>query len=172
MTSEASLSEEVDLTRYIQRSRVSSVWARDAVQFGKQFLFDKDPETCWNSNQGESQFVHVEFRRPVSVHRITLLFQGGFAAKKCELAVRQSADGEKRTVATFYPSPDTRQQDCEVSDADSILELWLDIPECYDFFGRIAIYTFGIFGSLPADDRDTGDQECSAERTPDEVVFF
>ena len=31
--------------------RVSSVLNRDVKQFGKQFMFDGDDETCWNSDQ-------------------------------------------------------------------------------------------------------------------------
>jgi hypothetical protein len=38
-----------------------------------------------------------------------------------------------------------------VGDAEEIRELWLEMPECYDFFGRIAIYTFGLWGVLLAD---------------------
>ena len=31
--------------------RVSSVLNRDVKQFGKQFMFDNNDETCWNSDQ-------------------------------------------------------------------------------------------------------------------------
>ena len=31
--------------------RVSSVLNRDSSQFGKKFMFDKNEDTCWNSDQ-------------------------------------------------------------------------------------------------------------------------
>ena len=31
--------------------RVSSVLNRDSSQYGKTFMFDKNEDTCWNSDQ-------------------------------------------------------------------------------------------------------------------------
>ena len=31
--------------------RVSSVLNRDSSQYGKKFMFDKNEDTCWNSDQ-------------------------------------------------------------------------------------------------------------------------
>lgn len=34
---------------------MSSVLNRDTKQFGKKFMFDDDEETCWNSDQVETE---------------------------------------------------------------------------------------------------------------------
>ncbi|KAG1945696.1 nuclear receptor 2C2-associated protein [Pimephales promelas] len=67
------------------QSRVSSVLNRDVKQFGKKFMFDSNEETCWNSDQGESQWVAFEFPQPVKVSELILQFQGGFSGKSCKL---------------------------------------------------------------------------------------
>ena len=37
--------------------RVSSVLNRDVKQFGKKFMFDRQEETCWNSDQVTNSIV-------------------------------------------------------------------------------------------------------------------
>uniref|UniRef100_A0A8C9W5B6 Nuclear receptor 2C2-associated protein n=1 Tax=Scleropages formosus TaxID=113540 RepID=A0A8C9W5B6_SCLFO len=66
-------------------SRVSSVLNRDAKQFGKKYMFDCNEETCWNSDQGLSQWVLLQFPRASRVSAVILQFQGGFSAKTCRL---------------------------------------------------------------------------------------
>ncbi|KAM3939395.1 BLOC-1-related complex subunit 8-like [Leptodactylus fuscus] len=68
-------------------SRVSSVLQRDVKQFGKQFLFDRKEETCWNSDQGSSQWVTLEFPHTVCMSEIHIQFQGGFSSRTCILEV-------------------------------------------------------------------------------------
>ncbi|XP_063259619.1 nuclear receptor 2C2-associated protein isoform X4 [Prinia subflava] len=65
--------------------RVSSVLNRDVKHFGKQHLFDGSEETCWNSDQGTSQWVTLEFPSPVRVSQLQLQFQGGFSSRLCTL---------------------------------------------------------------------------------------
>uniref|UniRef100_A0AAV2KS20 Nuclear receptor 2C2-associated protein n=1 Tax=Knipowitschia caucasica TaxID=637954 RepID=A0AAV2KS20_KNICA len=67
------------------QSRVSSVLNRDVKQYGKKYMFDNSEETCWNSDQGEYQWVSLEFPQSVKPSEIKLQFQGGFAAKSCRL---------------------------------------------------------------------------------------
>ncbi|KAH1174671.1 hypothetical protein KIL84_008662 [Mauremys mutica] len=66
-------------------SRVSSVLNRDAKQFGKKHMFDGSEETCWNSDQGSSQWVMLEFPQTVKVSQLQIQFQGGFASQLCTL---------------------------------------------------------------------------------------
>ncbi|KAJ8374580.1 hypothetical protein SKAU_G00051600 [Synaphobranchus kaupii] len=66
-------------------SRVSSVLNRDVKQFGKKFMFDSNEETCWNSDQGDTQWVVLEFPQPVKVSEVKLQFQGGFSGKTCRM---------------------------------------------------------------------------------------
>ncbi|CAH2293431.1 nuclear receptor 2C2-associated [Pelobates cultripes] len=83
-------------------SRVSSVLQRDVKQFGKQFLFDNKEETCWNSDQGSSQWITLEFPHNVLVSQLHIQFQGGFSSKTCILEGCQK-DEEFVKIADFYP---------------------------------------------------------------------
>ncbi|KAF7237068.1 Nuclear receptor 2C2-associated protein [Varanus komodoensis] len=83
-------------------SRVSSVLNREVKQFGKKYMFDGNEETSWNSDQGATQWLVLEFPRTVQASLIQIQFQGGFASQKC--TVQGSRKGEELSqVAEFYP---------------------------------------------------------------------
>ncbi|CAM4656733.1 unnamed protein product [Leuciscus chuanchicus] len=84
------------------QSRVSSVLNRDVKQFGKKFMFDSNEETCWNSDQGESQWVAFEFPQPVKVSELILQFQGGFSGKSCKLK-GSAKEEDLEHILDFYP---------------------------------------------------------------------
>ncbi|MED6244154.1 Nuclear receptor 2C2-associated protein [Characodon lateralis] len=84
------------------QSRVSSVLNRDVKQYGKKFMFDCNEETCWNSDQGDCQWVLLEFPQPVNVSKVKLQFQGGFSAKTCRLEGCLK-DGDLMRLSQFYP---------------------------------------------------------------------
>ncbi|NWH83179.1 NR2CA protein, partial [Piaya cayana] len=65
--------------------RVSSVLNRDVKQFGKKHMFDTSEETCWNSDQGTSQWVTLDFPNTVKVSQLHIQFQGGFSSRLCTL---------------------------------------------------------------------------------------
>ncbi|XP_072338362.1 nuclear receptor 2C2-associated protein isoform X1 [Scyliorhinus torazame] len=89
--------------------RVSSVLNRDVKQFGKKFLFDRNEETCWNSDQGSSQWVMLEFPQTVKVTELQLQFQGGFTGRTCRLeGGRKGASLVE--IADFYPEDTNRLQ--------------------------------------------------------------
>ncbi|KAM5191285.1 nuclear receptor 2C2-associated protein isoform 2-T2 [Mantella aurantiaca] len=100
-------------------SRVSSVLQRDVKQFGKKFLFDHRDETCWNSDQGSSQWIIIEFPQMVNVSEIHIQFQGGFSSRNCIL------------------------EECCVE------KLRLSFPSSTDFFGRIIVYHLDVLGHKP-----------------------
>ncbi|ERE91165.1 nuclear receptor 2C2-associated protein [Cricetulus griseus] len=83
-------------------SRVSSVLNRNSRQFGKKHLFDQDEETCWNSDQGPSQWVTLEFPQRVHVTQLQVQFQGGFSSRHSYLEGSQSGDTLSKIV-DFYP---------------------------------------------------------------------
>lgn len=89
--------------------RVSSVLNRDVKQFGKKFMFDSNEETCWNSDQGESQWVLLEFPQHVKVSEVRLQFQGGFSGKSCKLE-GSSKDENLRHILNFYPEDNNSLQ--------------------------------------------------------------
>ena len=82
---------------------------RDVKQFGKKYMFDGNQETCWNSDQGSSQFVMVELPHSSSVGRLEVKFQGGFAAKEGELMGGEDLSAMKM-VQKFYPADDNSLQ--------------------------------------------------------------
>ncbi|TWW57721.1 Nuclear receptor 2C2-associated protein TR4 orphan receptor-associated 16 kDa protein -like protein [Takifugu flavidus] len=82
--------------------RVSSVLNRDVKQYGKKYLFDCNEETCWNSDQGERQWVILEFPQSVKVSELRIQFQGGFSAGTCRLEGCQK-EGDFNAMGQFYP---------------------------------------------------------------------
>ncbi|KAK1805920.1 hypothetical protein P4O66_012966 [Electrophorus voltai] len=110
--------------------RVSSVLNRDVKQFGKQFMFDANEETCWNSDQGKSQWVVLEFPAPVRVSELRVQFQGGFSGRSCTL------EGKKNTLACFPIS----------QDGPVVQKLKIVFENSADFFGRIIVYSLDILG--------------------------
>ncbi|KAG8594903.1 hypothetical protein GDO81_001355 [Engystomops pustulosus] len=90
-------------------SRVSSVLQRDVKQFGKQFLFDRKEETCWNSDQGSSQWITLELPHKVCISEIHIQFQGGFSSRSCILeGCLKECELEK--IAEFYPEDNNALQ--------------------------------------------------------------
>uniref|UniRef100_A0A8C0YBM1 Nuclear receptor 2C2-associated protein n=1 Tax=Cyprinus carpio TaxID=7962 RepID=A0A8C0YBM1_CYPCA len=114
------------------QSRVSSVLNRDVRQFGKKFMFDSNEETCWNSDQGESQWVVLEFPQPVKVSELRLQFQGGFSGKSCKL--EDPGRWPNCPCLLFIPNPPLVQR------------LKIVFENSADFFGRIIVYTLEILG--------------------------
>ncbi|XP_076009341.1 nuclear receptor 2C2-associated protein isoform X3 [Genypterus blacodes] len=91
------------------QSRVSSVLNRDVKQFGKKFMFDSNEETCWNSDQGDPQWVTLEFPQSVKVSDLKVQFQGGFSSKTCRLEGRPK-DGDFGVISQFYPEDNNSLQ--------------------------------------------------------------
>uniref|UniRef100_A0A3B4AKG7 Nuclear receptor 2C2-associated protein n=1 Tax=Periophthalmus magnuspinnatus TaxID=409849 RepID=A0A3B4AKG7_9GOBI len=118
------------------QSRVSSVLNRDVKQYGKKYMFDSSEETCWNSDQGEYQWVSLEFPQSVKITEIKLQFQGGFAAKSCRLE-GSHMDGEVK-ISQFYPEDDNSLQ----------ISFFIKIifENSTDFFGRVIVYSLDILG--------------------------
>ncbi|XP_059100418.1 nuclear receptor 2C2-associated protein isoform X1 [Peromyscus eremicus] len=83
-------------------SRVSSVLHRNSRQFGKKHLFDQDEETCWNSDQGPSQWVTLEFPQRVHVTQLQVQFQGGFSSRHSCLEGSKGG-GTLSKIVDLYP---------------------------------------------------------------------
>ncbi|GAA6222323.1 nuclear receptor 2C2-associated protein isoform X1 [Lates japonicus] len=91
------------------QSRVSSVLNRDVKQYGKKYMFDCNEETCWNSDQGECQWVSLEFPQSVRLSELKVQFQGGFSAKTCRLEGCPK-DGVLTVISHFYPEDNNSLQ--------------------------------------------------------------
>ncbi|KAI4894188.1 hypothetical protein NFI96_017886 [Prochilodus magdalenae] len=154
--------------------RVSSVLNRDVKQFGKKFMFDSNEETCWNSDQGDQQWVLLEFPVSVKVSELRLQFQGGFSGKSCKLqAVRNSNNvasserpdafltillykpvvGYKHIKSLIYhiyyifkPSRKIDKFCFPIQDAPLVQKLKIVFESSTDFFGRIIVYSLDVLG--------------------------
>lgn len=82
---------------------------RDVKQFGKKFMFDANEETCWNSDQGGSQWVILDFPQPVKATDLRLQFQGGFSGKSCKLE-GSAKENDLKHILDFYPEDDNSLQ--------------------------------------------------------------
>ncbi|XP_061094197.1 nuclear receptor 2C2-associated protein [Conger conger] len=126
-------------------SRVSSVLNRDVKQFGKKYMFDSNEETCWNSDQGDPQWVVLEFPQPVKISEVKLQFQGGFSGKNCRMeGCMKEAEFEK--FSDFYPEDNNSMQVFPIQEAPLAQKLKIVFENSTDFFGRIIVYSLDILG--------------------------
>ncbi|XP_053740738.1 nuclear receptor 2C2-associated protein [Synchiropus splendidus] len=125
--------------------RVSSVLNRDVKQFGKKFMFDSNEETCWNSDQGECQWVALDFPHPVRVSRLNVQFQGGFSAKACRLEGSLRGEDTKE-IHQFYPEDNNSLQSFPIQEAPSVDKVKIMFENSADFFGRIIVYSLDLLG--------------------------
>lgn len=125
-------------------SRVSSVLNRNSRQFGKKYLFDEDEETCWNSDQGPSQWVTLEFPHRVHITQLQVQFQGGFSSRHSCLEGSQGRDTLSKIV-DFYPEDTNALQTFSVPTVE-VDRLKLTFEDTTDFFGRVVIYHLRVLG--------------------------
>ncbi|XP_042338279.1 nuclear receptor 2C2-associated protein [Plectropomus leopardus] len=127
------------------QSRVSSVLNRDVKQYGKKYMFDRNEETCWNSDQGECQWVSLEFPQSVKVSELKVQFQGGFSAKTCRLD-GCSKDGAFTEISHFYPEDNSSLQSFPIQEAPAVDKVKIMFENSADFFGRITVYSLDVLG--------------------------
>ncbi|NXP64623.1 NR2CA protein, partial [Chloropsis cyanopogon] len=135
--------------------RVSSVLNRDVKHFGKQHLFDGSEETCWNSDQGTSQWVTLDFPRPVRVSELHIQFQGGFSSRLCTLEGCRTGE-ELVKISELYPQdshamqisfPRTMMGLHRFQVEETVLDkLKITFGSSTDFFGRVVVYHLGVLG--------------------------
>ncbi|KAB0395209.1 hypothetical protein E2I00_019614, partial [Balaenoptera physalus] len=92
--------------------------------FGKKHLFDQDEETCWNSDQGPSQWVILEFPQRICVSQLQIQFQGGFSSRQGRLEGSQGSEALSKIVD----------------------RLKVTFEDATDFFGRVVIYHLRVLG--------------------------
>ncbi|KAI1301662.1 Nuclear receptor 2C2-associated protein [Halotydeus destructor] len=125
------------------KKRVSSTL--DAKLFGKKCLVDGRDDTCWNSDEGEQQWVVIKFKKPVNVNEVQVQFQGGFSSRSLKLTVLDDASCE-HSNATIHPSDVNSLQTFPV-ECQSVSSVKLTFEDPCDMFGRIVIYRLNFNGS-------------------------
>ncbi|XP_039908782.1 nuclear receptor 2C2-associated protein [Simochromis diagramma] len=127
------------------QSRVSSVLNRDVKQYGKKYMFDCNEETCWNSDQGECQWVSLEFPNSVRVSELKVQFQGGFSAKTCRLEGCLK-DKDFTVLSHFYPEDNNSLQSFPIQEASVVDKVKIMFENSADFFGRVIVYSLDVLG--------------------------
>ncbi|KAG1734945.1 uncharacterized protein EDB91DRAFT_1238347 [Suillus paluster] len=131
-----------DVNPHNLTTRVSSTLEKST---GKKHLTDNNPETCWTSQQGPGQYIHLTFEKPAIPRRVTIIFQGGFVGTKCRLG---------GTWTYIHPEDANRRQVFDlITHRDGlpgkgIQSMKLVFEESSDFYGRIIIYELKIEGLL------------------------
>eukprot|EP00039_Didymoeca_costata_P023745 m.8084 g.8084 ORF g.8084 m.8084 type:complete len:146 (-) comp3838_c0_seq1:179-616(-) len=129
--------------------RVSSTLNRDVKQFNKKFMFDGLDETCWNSDQGEPQFVHLDFGKKVIPEQLQIMFQGGFVGKECLILGTGAEGGELVKLMDFYPEDINTMQSFDIKlpeGLENVNQLRIVFANSTDFYGRITIYSLSVLG--------------------------
>ncbi|RMX40769.1 hypothetical protein pdam_00021853, partial [Pocillopora damicornis] len=124
---------------------VSSVLNRDSNQYGKKYMFDKNEDTCWNSDQGSPQFVILEFPEEVCVKEVQIQFQGGFVGKECCLE-GGTLSSSLTPFFEFYPDDFNTLQTFPVTISRRMKVLKILFSSSTDLFGRITIYKLDVLG--------------------------
>ena len=136
------LSQEGCINHLIERIRVSSVLNKDVKQFGKQHLTDGDEETCWNSDQGMTQSITIQFKNDVMISDVLIRFQGGFSAGLITVQ-----DSDKGTLIEAHLEDNSDIQRVKFGQIiKSGAKLSITLKECTDTFGRITIYSLNVIG--------------------------
>ena len=120
-------------------SKVSSTLERNIKEYGKNHMFDGCPDTCWNSDQGGVQIITVKFNETALIKGIRIQFQGGFAARACELKI------DNVVQDTIYPVDSNTVQEFQVQ--CSANQITLTFSEFTDFYGRLIVYLLEFDGS-------------------------
>ncbi len=136
------------LLPYIKSSKVSSVLNDDTTLYGKIHLFDQNNETCWNTQQGQNQYIIIKFTQLVTIHQLIIQFQGGFTAKPMIISIGTNNNKQYIHNSTVQPIDSNNTQQFTLDNANNVNNIKLDFPDSTDLFGRICIYKLDIIGTV------------------------
>lgn len=163
-------------------AKASSTWKHDTRKFGPQNALNSESDAAWKSAPSEESdplaYYEVYFNRPVSVHEIRLQCQGGFVGMDCIVYTKQQqkiADGsaqqnndevEWEEFEDLFVDPiDSNEtqifpvemdSDENESNHDACTALRIEFGRSTDFYGRIVVYSFEVWG-LEAPKQDQGE---------------
>mmetsp|Transcript_12559 Transcript_12559/g.15270 ORF Transcript_12559/g.15270 Transcript_12559/m.15270 type:complete len:126 (-) Transcript_12559:231-608(-) len=113
-----------------------------------------DSSTLWNSDHQSSnkrQIYQINFNRTVDIRKLYIVFQGGFVGVDCELLLRKDEEAKFQKLEDAYVEPDDTNELQEFIIPDSGTQpictaLRLSFGKSTDFYGRIMIYRFEVWG--------------------------
>ncbi|XP_014166972.1 nuclear receptor 2C2-associated protein [Geospiza fortis] len=104
---------------------------------------EKAPEPLGDS-KGTSQWVTLDFPRPVKVSQLHIQFQGGFSSRLCTLEGCRTGE-ELVKISELYPQDSHAMQRFQVQ--ETVLDkLKITFGSSTDFFGRVVVYHLGVLG--------------------------
>ena len=143
------------------KHKVSSVLNKSA-EFASKHMFDGDEVTCWNSHQGNNQFVLLEFDQPVIPTSVTAVFQGGFVGQDAVIQLLSSSSINSSSSSSSSSSSDEvllqelwdTLEDNNTAQVKTFNEvsrvrskfLRIMFPTSTDFYGRVTIYKLSVQG--------------------------
>jgi hypothetical protein len=65
----------------IKNVKVSSTLFNNTAEYGKQLMFDGKEDSCWNSAEGNMQYIFLILEELTEVKHIEITCQGGFCPK-------------------------------------------------------------------------------------------
>ncbi|KAJ1882367.1 Nuclear receptor 2C2-associated protein [Kickxella alabastrina] len=140
------------LTKWISKSKVSTVLNKDVKTYGRNNLFDDNTETCWNSEQGTPQWIMVEFTASVQIHSIHMQFQGGFAGKSAQLFdMMATGVPQSELVCPLHVEDNNRVQEFVLPQQEqgrARRRVKVVFGESTDFYGRIVVYSMNFTGRV------------------------
>ncbi|KAK9306387.1 hypothetical protein QLX08_002906 [Tetragonisca angustula] len=122
--------------------RVSSVLNKNNRSYGKNYMFDNCPETCWNSDAGSPQWVIINFEQECEVRSFEIEFQGGFVGKNCHLEI---GNKETKFHESFYPEDKNALQVFNLKNPKKAKTFKFIFNKSTDFYGRIIIYKLSLY---------------------------
>lgn len=131
----------------ISSLKVSSTLNKNTKEFGKKYLTDNNPDTCWQSDKSENdtQSIQINFEEenPVKIKEFKINFQGGFAAKKIKIICQDSNSENSERI--FNPVDSNKMQVFYFDELEG-LSFKVILSECTDFYGRVIIYHLELVG--------------------------
>ncbi|NXI20614.1 NR2CA protein, partial [Irena cyanogastra] len=95
--------------------------------------------------QGTSQWVTLDFPRPVKLSELHVQFQGGFSSRLCTLEGCRTGE-ELVKISELYPQ-DSHAMQISFQVEETVLEkLKITFGSSTDFFGRVVVYHLGVLG--------------------------
>jgi hypothetical protein len=131
------------------KHKVSSVLNKSA-EFASKHMFDGNEDTCWNSHQGNNQFILLEFEEPVIPTSVTAVFQGGFVGQDAVIELLNTSSGGEVLLRDLWDTlEDNNTAQTKVFNEGSRLKakfLRITFPTSTDFYGRVTIYKLSVEG--------------------------
>ena len=128
----------------ISSIKASTTLNKNTKEYGKKFLVDNNPDTCWQSDKAtnNNQTIIYQFddidHDSIIINKFKISFQGGFVAKKVTCSV-----SNQKTV--IHPT-DTNQAQEFLLSGDEVLKveegdkLKILMEDFSDFYGRVIVY--------------------------------